>query len=83
MDLERYRTENSELSAIEAGLRQLMRMKSQGAGGKDLDWEIKVYEHILAAPNSKAMATDYMNARFGGWKERTKREAVAHLGWEI
>lgn len=83
MHEERYRTENTDLSAIEGGLRQLMRLKANDGPNTELDWEIKVYEYILHAPNSKAMAIQYMEARFGGWKERSKREAVEHLGWQI
>jgi hypothetical protein len=68
---------------IVTGLQQLRHYRDNKTSShpEELEWEIKLYEWILAQPDKKEKADEYMNARYVDGKFVGKREAVKKLGW--
>jgi hypothetical protein len=78
--------DNLPLSTINTGLQQLEHFKKVGCSPKpkELEWEIKLYKWILAQPDSRQKADEYLKARHrGSGGLYSKREAVRILGWVI
>lgn len=74
------------LSTIHTGLQQLKYFKKIGSSSKpkELDWEIKLYEWILAQPDAKQKSYEYLRARaIHGGSLLPKRRVIKNLGWKI
>lgn len=76
------------MSTIHTGLQQLKHFKRTNSSDDpgELDWEIKLYEWILAQPDAEVKAKEYMDARHVTPEEGyllEKREVVRRLGWKI
>lgn len=68
---------------IGVSLDQLRGYRGVSLHPEELEWEIRLYEFILAQPDSDKAARDYFEARRRGGRLLTKREAAQKLGWKV
>ncbi len=69
---------------IRVALEQLRAYRATTPNPVELEWEIRLYEFILAQPNAEEAAAAYQKTRHrGGGSPLPKREVAARLGWRI
>lgn len=68
--------------AIREGLRQLRILRKNTLFPQEIEWEINLYEFILASTDPEACAKAYLGARTNMPKP-SKRQVAKDLGWDI
>lgn len=73
-------TESLPLTAVIAMREQLICYRGTTPNPELLEWEIRIYEFIIAHQNPEHMAEQWMQA---SKKNRDKKLRIKELGWEI
>ncbi len=74
---------DGEIGLIHVARDQLISFRKTTDNPKELEWEVRVYDYMLAQPDPAKAWNDYGNVRHSGPGYISKRAAVKKLGWVI
>jgi hypothetical protein len=70
--------------SIKEFIRQLEFLRSTTGQPEELEWELRLYNWILAQPDAETKAETYLKLRTkNGFPPVPKRDVVRQLGWSI